>query len=424
MRQQPGANGLAVNLRRMTHLFDPLQLGDFRIANRIVMAPLTRDRAGPGRTPQALNAEYYAQRADPATGAGLIISEGTQVDAMGQGYLDTPGIYSPEQLAGWKLVTDAVHAKGGKIVAQIWHVGRISHTSLLPGGAAPVSSAANPAKTKTFTAAGFEHVSPPRALTTAEVARVIDEFRHAARVAVDAGFDGVEVHGANGYLVEQFLRDSCNDRSDRYGGSIANRARFAVEIMQAVCAAIGPGRVGLRLSPVTPANDIGQDSDPFALFGYVVRALNKLGFAFIEIVEGSTGGPRDFAPFDFDALRRQWNGAWIVNNGYTREMAIEAVESGKADAVAFGKFFISNPDLARRLREERELAPLNPQTMYGGDAEGYTDYPALAAAIAPDVIRAGQAALPRVPRRRERNSSTSPLARGPGISSKASPAAI
>ena len=363
----------------MTNLFDPLQLGDIALANRVVMAPLTRDRADrPGRTPRALNAEYYAQRADPATGAGLIISEGTQVAPLGQGYLDTPGVYSPEQLAGWKLVTDAVHRKGGKIVAQIWHVGRISHTSLLPDGEVPVSATARPANGKTFTAAGFEQVSAPRALTTAEVADVIQQFRHAARVAIDAGFDGVEVHGANGYLVEQFLRDSANDRTDQYGGSIENRARFLIELMTAVCAEIGPGRVGLRLSPVTPANDIGQDSDPFALFSHVVTELSKLRFAFIEVVEGSTGGPRDFAPFDYDALRKLWNGAWIVNNGYTRDMALEAVASGRADAVSFGKHFISNPDLGRRLRQDREIAPVKQNVLYGGGAEGYTDYPTLA----------------------------------------------
>ena len=324
----------------MTTLFDPLTLGDIALANRVVMAPLTRDRAAAGRVPHALNALYYEQRA----GAGLIISEGTQVAPLGQGYLDTPGIYSPEQIAGWKLATDAVHAKGGKIVAQIWHVGRISHTSLLPAGEQPVSSTAKIANTKTFT---------------------------------PTGFDGIEVHGANGYLVEQFLRDSCNDRTDRYGGGVENRARFLIEVMTAVCEEIGPGRVGLRLSPVTPANDIGQDSNPFALFSHVVKELAKLGFAFIEVVEGSTGGPRDFAPFDFDALRRLWPNAWIVNNGYTRDMALAAVAGGKADAVAFGKPFISNPDLVRRLRENAELAPFNQKTFYGGGAEGYTDYPAL-----------------------------------------------
>ena len=361
----------------MTSLFDPLNLGDIALANRVVMAPLTRDRAGPGRVPRALNVLYYEQRADPATGAGLIISEGTQVGPLGQGYLDTPGIYSPGQLAGWKLVTDAVHARGGRIVAQIWHVGRISHTSLLPDGEQPVSSTAKIANTKTFTPTGFDPVSQPRALTTEEVGGVVGQFRQAARNAIDAGFDGVEVHGANGYLVEQFLRDSCNDRTDRYGGSIENRARFLIEVMTAVCEEIGPGRVGLRLSPVTPANDIGQDSNPFALFSHVVKELAKLRFAFIEVVEGSTGGPRDFAPFDFGALRQLWSGAWIVNNGYTRDMALETVASGKADAVAFGKLFISNPDLVRRLRENAELAPFDQKTFYGGGAEGYTDYPAL-----------------------------------------------
>ena len=361
----------------MTTLFDSFKFGDIAVANRLVMAPLTRDRAGAGRAPRALNALYYEQRADPSTGAGLIVSEGTQVSPLGQGYLDTPGIYDAEQVAGWKLVTDAVHAKGGRIVAQIWHVGRISHTSLLPEGEQPVSATARPANTKTFTPAGFEQVSEPRALATEEVPGIVDEFRRAARNAIDAGFDGIEVHGANGYLVEQFLRDSCNDRTDRYGGTIENRARFLIDVMTAVCQEIGPGRVGLRLSPVTPANDIGQDSDPTALFSHVVEELDELKFAFIEVVEGSTGGPRDFAPFDFAALRALWSGAWIVNNGYTRQMAIETLAAGQADAISFGKAFISNPDLARRLREDRELAPLNQKTMYGGDAEGYTDYPPL-----------------------------------------------
>jgi N-ethylmaleimide reductase len=360
-----------------TSLFDPLRLGDLQLANRLVMAPLTRDRAGPGREPRELNAEYYAQRADPRTGAGLIVSEGTQVGPLGQGYLDTPGMYSAGQLAGWRLVTDAVHARGGRIVAQIWHVGRISHASLLPPGEAPVSSTARAANGKTFTPAGFEPVATPRALATSEIPGVIDEFARAARNAIAAGFDGVEVHGANGYLVEQFLRDSCNDRTDAYGGSIAHRTRFATELMRAVCAAIGPGRVGLRLSPVTPANDIGQDSDPTALFTHLVKSLAPLGFAFIEIVEGATGGPRDFAPFDFDALRRHWPGGWIVNNGYTPESAQDAVARGRADAVSFGKLFISNPDLARRLREGKPLAAWNPKTFYGGAAAGYTDYPAL-----------------------------------------------
>jgi N-ethylmaleimide reductase len=359
----------------MTTLFDPLKLGDIEIASRLVMAPLTRNRAIAGRVPNPLSIDYYAQRGNPATGAGLIVTEGVQVSPMGQGYLDTPGMYSPEQVAGWRAVTAAVHALGGRIVAQIWHVGRISHTSLLPGGAAPVSSTGKTADTRTFTSEGFLPVSAPRALTLAEIPGVVDEYRHAARCAIDAGFDGVEVHGANGYLIEQFLKDSTNDRTDAYGGSIEHRARFAIEVMRAVSAEIGAGRTGLRISPVTPANDIGQDSDPQALYDYLVTQLAPLGLAFLHVVEGATGGPRDNAPFDYAALRAQWPGAWIVNNGYTREAAEAAVAQGRADAVAFGRAFISNPDLGRRLRENLPLAKANSATFYGGGAEGYTDYP-------------------------------------------------
>src|SRR5512145_913188 len=253
----------------MTSLFDPIQIGDIQLANRIVMAPLTRNRASAGQVAAPLTAEYYRQRAT----AGLIVSEASQISPLAQGYLDTPGIHTPAQLAGWRQVTDAVHAAGGKIVIQLWHVGRISHVSLLPGGAAPVSSSARAAKTKTYTAKGFETVSAPRALQTDEIPRLIADYRAAARNAIAAGFDGVEVHGANGYLLEQFLRDSLNDRSDAYGGSIENRARLLVEVMQAVTDAIGAGRTGLRLSPVTPSNDAGQDSDPQALYGHVVERL-------------------------------------------------------------------------------------------------------------------------------------------------------
>ena len=240
----------------MTSLFDPIRFGDIALANRIVMAPLTRNRA-PGQLPNDLMRDYYTQRAS----AGLIVTEATQVCAQGQGYLDTPGLYTPEQVAGWRMITDAVHAAGGRIVVQLWHVGRISHVSLQAGGAAPVSSTARPAKGKTFTTDGFVDCSTPRALRTDEIPGVIEAYRHAARCAVDAGFDGVEVHGANGYLLEQFLRDSINDRSDAYGGSVANRARLLVEVMRAVAAEIGGGRTGLRLSPITPVNDAAQDSD-------------------------------------------------------------------------------------------------------------------------------------------------------------------
>ncbi|MEP7298761.1 MAG: alkene reductase, partial [Burkholderiales bacterium] len=362
----------------MPSLFEPARIGDIAVANRIAMAPLTRDRAGPGRTPTPLMVTYYEQRAT----AGLIVTEGTQISAEGQGYLDTPGIYSPEQIAGWRRVTDAVHAKGGKIVVQLWHVGRISHLSLLPAGVVPVSSTARAAKGKTFTAQGFEQVSDPRALRTDEIPRLINDYRVAARHAIEAGFDGVEVHGANGYLLEQFMRDSINDRTDAYGGSRENRARLVVEVMTAIADEIGAGRTGIRLSPVTPANDAALDSDPQAMFNLVVEKLAPLKLAFIHVVEGATGGPRDIAPFDYAALRvrfKQGNehGAWIVNNGYTRTMAIDAVTSGAADMVAFGKGFISNPDFVERLRADAPIAPVVRETLYGGGAEGYIDYPPL-----------------------------------------------
>ncbi len=362
----------------MTTLFDPLRFGDITAANRIAMAPLTRNRAGAGFVPTALHVEYYTQRAS----AGLIVTEATQISNEGQGYLDTPGIYNAEQVAAWRRVTDSVHAAGGRIVVQLWHVGRISHVSLQPGGQPPVSSSARVANTKTYTRKGFEPVSAPRALRTDELPRIVADYRHAARLAIEAGFDGVEVHGANGYLLEQFLRDSLNDRSDAYGGSIENRARLLLEVMNAVVDEIGAARTGLRLSPVTPANDIGQDSDPQALFGHVMARLAPLKLAFVHVIEGATGGARDVAPFDYAALRRAYKqahpgGAWIVNNGYDRAMALDAVARGEADLVAFGRPYIANPDLVRRLRDDLPLARPDTATFYGGGARGYTDYPAL-----------------------------------------------
>ncbi len=361
-------------------LFAPIHFGDLRAAHRIVMAPLTRDRAGPGQVPTPLMAVYYEQRAS----AGLIVSEATQVCATGQGYLDTPGIYSAEQVAGWRPICDAVHRHGGTIVLQLWHVGRISHVSLQPGGVAPVSSTARRANSKTFTARGFEEVSAPRALERAELPGVVADYARAARNAIEAGFDGVEVHSANGYLLEQFLRDSINDRTDEYGGSIENRVRLPVEVIQAVSAEIGAGRTGVRISPVTPANDAAQDSNAQALFNHYLERLAPLKLAFVHVIEGATGGPRDIAPFDYAALRRRFKqgneqGAWIVNNGYTRALAMEAVASGRADLVAFGKPFISNPDLVERLRIDAPLSPLVQATLYGGGAAGYIDYPTLGA---------------------------------------------
>ena len=360
----------------MTRLFDPIRLGDIELRNRIAMAPLTRNRAVAGRVPSPLAVEYYRQRAD----AGLIVTEATQISPLGQGYLDTPGIYSREQVEGWKAVTRAVHARGGKIVVQLWHVGRISHVSLLPEGEVPVAPSAIPAKSKTFTRNGFEDVSAPRALALDELPGIVEEYRVAARNAIEAGFDGVEVHGANGYLLEQFLRDSTNHRTDAYGGSIENRARLLIEVMRTVTAEIGAGLTGLRLSPVTPANDAALDSDPQALFNHVAEQLAPLKLAFLHVIEGATGGPRDVAPFDYAALRARVKAPWIVNNGYDRDMAIEAAASGQADVVAFGRPFISNPDLVQRLRVGAPFAALDRDTLYGGGAKGYTDYPALQAA--------------------------------------------
>ena len=370
----------------MPSLFDPITIGDISLANRIVMAPLTRNRS-PNAIPRELNVEYYRQRAS----AGLLITEGTPITQQGQGYADVPGLYKPEALEGWKKVTDAVHAAGGKIVTQIWHVGRVSHVSLQPGGAKPVAPSAITAKTKTYLIdadgnGSFAETSEPRALETSEIAGIVDDYRKGARAAIDAGFDGIELHGANGYLIDQFLRSGTNQRTDAYGGSIENRARFLLEVVEAVSKEIGAGRVGLRISPVTPAND-AFDPEPQALFTYVVEKLAAYGLAFIHVIEGATGGARDHqqgdTPFHYAALRAAYKKAggtagWMVNNGYDRDLAIDAVESGKADLVAFGRLFIANPDLPRRLKENAALNAPDRATFYGGGEKGYTDYPALA----------------------------------------------
>ena len=353
-------------------LFQPARLGAIDIANRVVMAPLTRNRATPERVPSPLAAEYYGQRAS----AGLIVSEATQISPLGQGYLDTPGIYNDDQVQAWKRVTDEVHRRGGRIVCQLWHVGRISHTSLLPPGEVPVAPSAIRADSKTFTSDGFVPVSAPRELRIDEIPALIEDYVHAARLSIEAGFDGIEVHGANGYLIDQFLRDGTNHRTDAYGGSIENRTRLLWEVMQAVAGAIGADRCGLRLSPVTPANDC-HDSNPQPLFERAVERLDPLGLAYIHVIEGATGGPRDNIPFDYHAMRAKFSGPWIANNGYDKAMAIEAIASGYADAIAFGMAYIANPDLVRRLREDAPLAQAEHKTLYGGGAHGYTDYPAL-----------------------------------------------
>ena len=369
----------------MAKLFEPTKLGDIAIANRVVMAPLTRNRS-PNAVPNDLNVKYYTQRAS----AGLIITEATAITHQGQGYADVPGLYSKEALAGWKRVTDAVHANGGKIVVQLWHVGRISHTTLQPNGGKPVSSTSKTAKSKTYLVnpdgtGSFVPTSEPRALETSEIPGIVEDFRKAARAAIDTGFDGVEIHGANGYLIDQFLRADINDRADQYGGSIENRARLLFEVVDAVTKEIGAGRTAIRISPVTPAND-ASDTDPQTLFTYVVEGLAKYGLSYIHVVEGQTGGARDYQqgdkPFDWDALHAAYKAAggksaWMLNNGYTREMAIEAVKSGKADTIAFGKLFIANPDLVQRLKDNAPLNTLDTATLYGGGAHGYADYPTL-----------------------------------------------
>lgn len=357
----------------MTTLFQPYDLGPITLANHIVMAPLTRNRAGAGLVPNELAATYYAQRAK----AGLLITEATQISAQAQGYQDTPGIYTQAQIDGWRKVTDAVHAKGGRIFVQLWHVGRISHVDLQPGGAAPVAPSAIRAGTKTFVNNGFTDVSEPRALELQEIPGIIDDFRKAAANAIAAGFDGVEIHGANGYLLEQFLKDGANQRNDEYGGSVENRARLLLEVTAAVKDEIGAERTGVRISPVSPANAISC-SDPQPQYDYLAEQLDALGIVYLHVVEGATGGSRDVSPFDYDALRRRFKNTWIGNNGYDLALASTQLAQGKADLFAFGRPFISNPDLVERLKTGAPLAPLNPETLYGGGAQGYTDYPSLA----------------------------------------------
>lgn len=353
-------------------LFEPYTLGSLTLANRIVMAPLTRNRAVAGLVPSPHAATYYSQRAS----AGLLIAEATQVSPQAQGYQDTPGIYTQAQIDGWRQVTDAVHAKGGRIFLQLWHVGRVSHVDLQPGGALPVAPSAIRAETKTFVNNAFNDVSEPRALELDELPGIVEDFRQAAANAIAAGFDGVEIHGANGYLLEQFVKDGANTRTDAYGGSIENRARLLLEVTAAVAKEIGAERTGVRISPVTPANGISC-SDPQPQYNYIVEQLSLLDIVFLHVIEGATGGPRDIAPFDFDALRTRFKNTWMANNGYDLELATSRLNDGKGDLFAFGRPFIANPDLVERLLAGAPLNAPDPATMYGGGTEGYIDYPTL-----------------------------------------------
>jgi N-ethylmaleimide reductase len=354
-------------------LFDAYKLGPITLKNRAVMAPLTRNRATAGFVPGPLAADYYGQRAS----AGLLITEASQISQQGQGYQDTPGIYTKEQVAGWRKVTDRVHERDGRIFIQLWHVGRISHTSLQPNNGAPVAPSAIRAIGKTFVGGTFADVSEPRALELSEIPGIIDDYKRATANALEAGFDGVEIHGANGYLLDQFARDGANKRTDAYGGPIENRAKLMLEVSKAVSEVAGADRTGIRISPVTPANDL-TDSNPQALFDYIVDGLSDLKLVYMHVVEGATGGPRDVAPFDYEGLRKRFNGAYIANNGYDFKLANQVLDTNKADLIAFGKLYISNPDLVERLKLGAPLNDFDKATFYGGDSKGYTDYPAMA----------------------------------------------
>jgi N-ethylmaleimide reductase len=365
-------SGKCLPMSTASKLFEPYKLGPLTLPNRLVMAPLTRNRAAAGFVPGPLAAEYYGQRAS----AGLLVTEASQVSQQGQGYQDTPGIYSKEQVAGWRKVTERVHAQGGRIFLQLWHVGRISHSSLQPNGGAPVGPSAIRAKGKTFVGGTFTDISEPRALALDEIPGIIEDFRRAAANALQAGFDGVEIHGANGYLLDQFAKDGANKRTDAYGGGIENRAKLMLEVAKVVASEAGPERTGIRISPVTPSNDI-SDSGPQPLFDHIVDGLNALKLVYLHVVEGATGGPRDIAPFDYASLRRRFKGAYIANNGYDFELANKVLNADAADLIAFGKLYIANPDLAERLQRGAPLNTPDKATFYGGSAKGYTDYPVL-----------------------------------------------
>jgi N-ethylmaleimide reductase len=357
------------------NLMTPVRIGAIEAKNRVFMAPLTRCRATVGTdAPNAMIAEYYAQRSS----AGLIVSEATQVLPTGKGYMGTPGIYSAEQEAGWKLATKAVHDAGGKIIAQLWHVGAISHPDLQPEGALPVtaSNGFNPGGTL-YTQNGKTERVAARGLELSEVKAMVAAFKHSSEVALRAGFDGVEIHSANGYLLEQFIRDSSNQRTDEYGGSIENRLRFTLEIVDAAIGVWGAQRVGIRLSPVSAANNSKPDSNIQATYGSLIDALAARGIAFVHFIEGNTGGARVLAGFDFVGARntlKKHGVTYIANNKYTRELAIETIDADKADAIAFGVPFIANPDLPQRLEKNVALTEANTKTFYSAGPVGYTDY--------------------------------------------------
>jgi N-ethylmaleimide reductase len=354
-----------------TNLFTPVQVGPYTLRNRMVMAPMTRSRAAEGNVPADLAVTYYTQRAS----AGLIITEGSQVCPQGQGYPSTPGIYNDAQVAAWKRVTDAVHALGGRIFLQLWHVGRVSHPSYQPDGALPVAPSAIGIEGTIYTPEGPQPYPTPRALDLDEIPAVVEQFAAGARRALEAGFDGVEIHGANGYLIDQFLRDGSNQRTDAYGGPVENRVRFLLEVTEAVVGVWGPGRVGVRLSPTNQFNGM-MDSDPAATFGYAARVLSRFGLAYLHVYEGLDRRPGESSPVAH-LMRTEFDGTFILNGGYTREKADAALASGKADLISFGVLFLANPDLPERFAAGAPLNEPDRATFYGGTERGYVDYPAL-----------------------------------------------
>lgn len=355
-------------------LFSPVKLGSITLKNRMVMAPLTRNRA-PKDTgvPQDLNVTYYEQRAT----AGLIITEATPISAMGHGYPFLPGIYTDAQVAGWKKVTSAVHAKGGKIVLQLWHVGRISHPGLLPNNVLPVAPSAIKPAGQLYTYEGMVDFVEPRALEASDLPGIVADYVHATKCALEAGFDGVEIHAANGYLLDQFLRDGSNMRTDNYGGSLENRTRFLLQVTKAVVEVAGNDKVGIRISPVNPFNDM-EDSDPQALFNYIVEQLNQFNLAYLHAVEGDIRGGES-AEFDFEQMRKRYKGSYMANLGYDKARGNAAIASGYADVIAFGVPFLANPDLVERYKIDAPLNKADSETFYGGTEKGYTDYPTLSA---------------------------------------------
>ena len=348
-------------------LTSPAHIGTLSLKNHMVMAPLTRSRAGEGDAPTPAVVEYYRQRA----GAGLIITEGSQVSAQGKGYMRTPGIFTTEQIDGWKQVTDAVHAEGGRIFLQLWHVGRLSHSLVQLNNALPVAPSAIKADGEIYTPQGLKPYELPRALTLDEIPGVIADFRQGAENAKQAGFDGVEIHGANGYLIDQFLRDGTNTRTDAYGGSAQNRARFLKEVVESVIDVFGASRVGVRLSPIFNYFSM-SDSDPQATFNHAANMLSGYGLAYVHVVELGAGA------FDFSDLKRRFGGRYIANGGYDAQRAEKALGSGAADLVSFGTAFLANPDLVERFKQGAALNEADPATFYQGEERGYTDYPTLA----------------------------------------------